>query len=348
LIPKPEITIRYIDLKFQATKKHFNQLSSRYGCPIVAVSLLGKRPQSSECFLANEYVTAIDYIDDSSTTLYEFDLKNAAVSEAGTMYKDALELARGLIQKTCWNSWKQNSPLSKQRGVIRTNCIDCLDRTNIFQYIVGLEVLSQQLIELGVLVKELKPTWSNRQFPPVIGTGGTRSPSIDFDAAMTPCTSISSLVPLIEEIFESAGDQLSYQYAGTAAHKKYAAGDQQSQKRGILTAGKEIFISLSRHYSSSFTDNDKQNAYNLFLGMYEDVMKEVHCYDDVCMIEGVDRWVHLKKPYDLVETRDEDISVSVNKVESEISLQVIQDLSGEYQSLNPSRLNNVRHIHFSE
>jgi hypothetical protein len=56
----------------------------------------------------------------------------------------------------------------------------------------------------------------------------------------------------------------------------------------------------------------------------------------------------LKKPYDLVETRDEDISVSVNKVESEISLQVIQDLSGEYQSLNPSRLNNVRHIHFSE
>lgn len=38
-----------------------------------------------------------------------------------------------------------------QNGVIRANCVDCLDRTNSFQQLVGETVLS---IQLGRLLKE--------------------------------------------------------------------------------------------------------------------------------------------------------------------------------------------------
>ena len=34
---------------------------------------------------------------------------------------------------------------SFQSGVLRTNCIDCLDRTNVAQYAYGLEALGRQL-----------------------------------------------------------------------------------------------------------------------------------------------------------------------------------------------------------
>ena len=35
-----------------------------------------------------------------------------------------------------------------QRGVLRTNCIDCLDRTNVAQYAYGLAALGHQLEDL--------------------------------------------------------------------------------------------------------------------------------------------------------------------------------------------------------
>ena len=39
----------------------------------------------------------------------------------------------------------------EQRGVLRTNCIDCLDRTNVAQFAMGVRFLSAALRSLGVL-----------------------------------------------------------------------------------------------------------------------------------------------------------------------------------------------------
>ena len=40
-----------------------------------------------------------------------------------------------------------------QTGVLRTNCVDCLDRTNSAQFIVGKCALAFQLYSLGVLLE---------------------------------------------------------------------------------------------------------------------------------------------------------------------------------------------------
>lgn len=38
----------------------------------------------------------------------------------------------------------------EQRGVLRTNCIDCLDRTNVGQFSIGVHALAKQLYVMGV------------------------------------------------------------------------------------------------------------------------------------------------------------------------------------------------------
>lgn len=42
----------------------------------------------------------------------------------------------------------------EQQGVLRTNCIDCLDRTNVGQFSVGVHALAKQLYVMGVSSQE--------------------------------------------------------------------------------------------------------------------------------------------------------------------------------------------------
>lgn len=44
----------------------------------------------------------------------------------------------------------QGQSVQLQHGVLRTNCIDCLDRTNVAQFAHGLTALGQQLHALGL------------------------------------------------------------------------------------------------------------------------------------------------------------------------------------------------------
>ena len=41
--------------------------------------------------------------------------------------------------------------MALQNGICRTNCVDCLDRTNAAQFVFGKRVLGHQLYALGVV-----------------------------------------------------------------------------------------------------------------------------------------------------------------------------------------------------
>jgi hypothetical protein len=47
----------------------------------------------------------------------------------------------------------QEPEVQRQAGVLRTNCIDCLDRTNVAQYAAGLAGLGRQLAGLGLAAR---------------------------------------------------------------------------------------------------------------------------------------------------------------------------------------------------
>ncbi|KAB1218308.1 Phosphoinositide phosphatase SAC2 [Morella rubra] len=123
-----------------------------------------------------------------------------------------------------------------QKGVLRSNCIDCLDRTNVAQYAYGLVALGRQLHALGFL----------------------DSPNIDLND------------PLAEDlmgVYETMGDTLALQYGGSPAHNKIF-----SERRGqwkAATQSQEFFRTLQRFYSNTCMDPEKQNAINVFLGYFQ-------------------------------------------------------------------------------
>jgi len=114
--------------------------------------------------------------------------------------------------------------------VLRTNCIDCLDRTNVAQYAYGWAALGQQLHALGI----------------------RDAPTIELDDPLS-----STLMGL----YERMGDTLAYQYGGSAAHNKVF-----SERRGqwrAATQSQEFLRTLQRYYNNAYMDADKQDAINM-------------------------------------------------------------------------------------
>lgn len=58
---------------------------------------------------------------------------------------------------------------------------------------------------------------------------------------------------------------ISLQYGGSKAH--HAAPS--DQKKGVLQTLPELLTGIKRHLANNFTDPQKQNICNLFLGIYE-------------------------------------------------------------------------------
>ncbi|XP_058756825.1 phosphoinositide phosphatase SAC3-like isoform X3 [Vicia villosa] len=123
-----------------------------------------------------------------------------------------------------------------QRGVLRTNCIDCLDRTNVAQYAYGLAAIGHQLHSLGIV----------------------EHPKVDLD---------DPVANDLMQFYERMGDTLAHQYGGSAAHNKIF-----SARRGqwrAATQSQEFFRTLQRYYSNAWMDAEKQDAINVFLGHFQ-------------------------------------------------------------------------------
>jgi phosphatidylinositol 3,5-bisphosphate 5-phosphatase len=67
----------------------------------------------------------------------------------------------------------------------------------------------------------------------------------------------------IHTMYEAMGDSISMQYGGSKAHHSNTG-----KKKGMLASLPELITSVKRHYANNFTDPQKQNALNLFLGIY--------------------------------------------------------------------------------
>jgi hypothetical protein len=51
------------------------------------------------------------------------------------------------------NTNERASKKNTQKGVFRTNCMDCLDRTNVVQSVIGRHLLLSWLVKLGIMNK---------------------------------------------------------------------------------------------------------------------------------------------------------------------------------------------------
>lgn len=119
-----------------------------------------------------------------------------------------------------------NKAVSTQKGVFRTNCIDCLDRTNVVQSMLARRSLQKTLEKLGIL---------------------------------HPSQKIESASPNFELIFKAVwadnADMISMQYSGTGALKTDFTRTGKRTKRGLLQDGVNA---LTRYYINNFSDGFRQ------------------------------------------------------------------------------------------
>lgn len=115
--------------------------------------------------------------------------------------------------------------LSTQTGVFRTNCIDCLDRTNVVQSLLAKRSLQQVLEKLGIL---------------------------RFGQSIDTVTSFDSL---FKNVWADNADLVSIQYSGTGALKTDFT---RTGKRTIQGAIQDGINSITRYYKNNFTDGFRQ------------------------------------------------------------------------------------------
>jgi hypothetical protein len=144
-----------------------------------------------------------------------------------------------------WNgTW---TVLRSQRGVVRTNCMDCLDRTNVVQSIFGRYMLYRQL-------DGIRSEQSKRALPLEYAVAFRRNP-------MT--------LPWIQGevahrlLWADNADAISKLYAGTAALKGDFTRTGKRTRRGALDDGMN---SLQRYYLNNFLDADRQEGMDLMVG----------------------------------------------------------------------------------
>lgn len=126
--------------------------------------------------------------------------------------------------------------LRRQEGVIRSNCIDSLDRTNVVQSMIAQHVLEQQLSQF-------------KSIP-----AGTR------------LSNYPDFLSVFKNVWADNADALSIQYAGTPALKTDFTRTGQRTNMGLINDGVN---SLTRYVCNNFYDNYRQDAIDLFLGLFE-------------------------------------------------------------------------------
>jgi hypothetical protein len=240
--PKPDIDLSLVDPFYSAAALHFDNLFERYGAPVYVLNLIKARERTPrESKLLHEYKHAIDYLNQSlpedKKILYEaFDMSRAAKTRGQDVIGTLENLAEKVLRKTGFfrnGDDEFNSP-QVQNGVARTNCIDCLDRTNAAQFVIGKRALGRQLQALGVI------------------SGNT----VEYD---------SDCVELFTHMFHGHGDTIAIQYGGSHLVNTMATYRKINQWQ---SSSRDMVESFKRYYHNSFLDSQRQEAYNLFLGYY--------------------------------------------------------------------------------
>ena len=247
--PKPDIKMVKVDPFYRASCKHFEQLFKRYGKPIIVWNLVKSKERAPrESYLSDEFESFISYINTLLTNDFiryiHFDLSRA--NKTGQDVISILEsMAQRSIDETNYFVYENNKVIRSQSGIIRVSCIDCLDRTNAAQFFIGKTVLAMQLHTLKVIFK----------------------PYVHFDNAV---------FKILSEMFKDLGDIVALQYGGSQLVNTV---DTYRHTNDWQTHSRDLIEGIKRYYSNSFTDVDKQNSINLFLGYFQPKQQNRHIWD---------------------------------------------------------------------
>lgn len=239
--PKPPIELNSVDPFFSSAALHFDNMFQRYGRPILVLNLIKTREKiPRESKLGKEFKQCIDYLNQelperAKIQYTAWDMSKASKGHGQEVIEFLESYADSVLEKIgFFHNGKNLYGMKIQDGVCRTNCIDCLDRTNAAQFVIGKKALGYQLHALGLL----------------------EDTNVEYD---------SDAANLLTEMFHDHGDTIALQYGGSNLVNTMETYRKINQ---WTSHSRDLIESIRRFYSNSFVDSQRQDAINLFLGNY--------------------------------------------------------------------------------
>lgn len=232
--PKVQIT-RSAEATQPVFDEHFIRLIDKYG-PVHIVNLLSTK--SNELDLSKRYREHLRKSEkltlNKDVFLTEFNFHRETAQEGFLAVKKIIPILRDSILDSGYFSYdvKNKEVLSKQQGIFRTNCLDCLDRTNLVQQTISLFVFRTFLNDFELI---------------------NRNAYIEDEDFY------------IKEnvLWADHGDQISQIYTGTNALKSSFSRKGKMSFAGALS---DATKSVSRMYINNFMDKGKQQNIDMLLG----------------------------------------------------------------------------------
>ncbi|TQS38179.1 hypothetical protein Golomagni_01322 [Golovinomyces magnicellulatus] len=241
--PKPPIELNPVDPFYSAAMLHFDDLFERYGTPLYVLNLVKSRermPRESKLLL--EFTDAINYLNqflpaDKKIIHKAWDMSRASKNRDQDVIGTLESIAEEVVTTTGFfhNGDGKNTTAQVQNGIARTNCIDCLDRTNAAQFVIGKRALGHQLRALGIITDTY----------------------LAYD---------TDTLKLFTHMYHDHGDTIAVQYGGSQLVNTMETYRKINQ---WTSQSRDMVESFKRYYNNSFLDGQRQEAYNLFLGNYE-------------------------------------------------------------------------------
>uniref|UniRef100_A0A3B4D7T4 SAC domain-containing protein n=1 Tax=Pygocentrus nattereri TaxID=42514 RepID=A0A3B4D7T4_PYGNA len=229
--PKPQIsgTTNHLD----GFQRHFDSQVLIYGKQVI-LNLVNQK--GSELPLEQAFAKLVNTMENGMIKYIAFDFHK----ECSKMRWHRLQILVDAVAEMQdeFGYFMLNSDgrvMSEQSGTFRSNCMDCLDRTNVIQSLLARRSLQSQLQRMGVL-----------------HVGQKIEEQADF-----------------EKIYKNAwadnANACAKQYAGTGALKTDFTRTGKRTQWGLVMDG---WNSMIRYYKNNFSDGFRQDSIDLFLGNY--------------------------------------------------------------------------------
>ncbi|KAJ1666218.1 Inositol-1,4,5-trisphosphate 5-phosphatase 1 [Coemansia sp. RSA 1813] len=259
---------RSVKATIPATKRHFSDLLSRYrrvsvvnllkihqaygdfgGLGAADPNMAANGAGTSEADLGRFYNTMLDAmgLPVSLISYHAFDYNTEVRGGHFERVNSLINQIHPLMASFKYYLEENESgiALSLQQGVHRTNCIDCLDRTNVVQSVISRSLVAEFLQQSGLI------------------PGGTVPAAVDG----------------VGRLWGDNGNAISRLYTGTGALKSDVTTSGKSGWAGFLSDASK---SISRLMQNNFQDKGKQSVIDLLLGSGDSGLycRPVSLYDE--------------------------------------------------------------------
>ena len=235
------------NMTINAFNRHLKEMQEDFKL-ICFINLLNKK-KATESPIIKEFEQQIEFkVNEKPKFRYiYFDMQNECPKDNYSNIDNLMNTLSPFINLFNFFSYDltNNNIYSIQKGTMRTNCLDCLDRTNVIQTRISWKVLEKMFSFLQIDNNTISNIFNQNENFFTLGENYFKEG--------------------IKNIWAENGDLISIQYAGTESTITTVTKTGGHTIKGFI---KHSIATVSRFYQGSFEDDFKQECIDTFLQKY--------------------------------------------------------------------------------